>query len=87
MKKSLGGVYCIDAGKFAFIVAVLVCTAVVLTFAFLPEDKILEEKLRRFYNENPNIDVPSPLGIKIAVGIVIVLIGVLYMVQLKEEKK
>jgi len=75
-----------NAKTFATIIAVLACTAVILTFAFLPEDKILEEKLRRFYNENPNIDVPSPLGIKIAVGIVIVLIGVLYMVQLKEEK-
>ena len=75
-----------NANTFATIIAVLVCTAVILTFAFLPEDKVIMEKLRRFYNENPNIDVPSPLSIKIAVGVVIVLIVVLCMVKVKEEK-
>jgi len=87
MKKPLGGFYCIDAGKFAFIVAVLVCIAVIFIFAFFPEDEVIKERLRRIYSKNPFVDVPSPLGIKIAISIVIVLIGVLCIIQLKEEKK
>jgi len=88
MKKPLEGFYKIDICKtFILVTVALFVVLVVFTFAFLPEDKVIMEKLRRFYNENPNIDVPSLLGLAMIIVIVIVLLVVLYMVQLKEVKK